>query len=78
MKQFCPKCCEWYDTDMRFCSKCYVGLYYEREYEFITHKGKSLKVLSRQQINKIHDKGLLQIIGGVFLLIVAIGFFSNS
>ena len=78
MKQFCPKCCKWYDTDMRFCPKCDVGLYYEREYESITHKGKSFKVLSRQQINKIHDKGHLQIIGGVFLLIVAIGFFSNS
>lgn len=68
MKQFCPKCCEWFDIDERFCPACDVGLYFESECETATKIGKKLEILSRQKADRLYSKGVFQVVTGIILI----------
>lgn len=72
MKQFCPKCCKWYDVDERFCPECDVGLYFESECETATKIGKKMEILSRQKADRLYYKGVFQIVNGIVLILAMI------
>ena len=72
MKQFCPKCCEWFDIDERFCPICDVGLYFKKEHKTTTNNGKKLKVISRPKFNRLRTTGITQLVLGLIIVVSAI------
>lgn len=71
MKQFCPKCCKWYDEFKNICPECNVLMYSENECRITLNQDKALKIISLDLISGLNNWGWL-----VLLLGVAIGFAS--
>ncbi len=65
MKQFCPKCGEWYDVYSNVCPKCDVLMYDEDDYCDCIEYGKKLKKVSLNLVNGLNNWGWLMLIAGI-------------
>lgn len=68
MKQFCPKCQKWQETDERLCRDCGVMLYSNEEYGQIMSQNKKPNVYTKKDIEKKYSKGVTMLALGITAL----------
>ncbi|MCM1166214.1 MAG: hypothetical protein NC299_06970 [Lachnospiraceae bacterium] len=78
MRQYCPQCCKWYETNARFCPKCDVVIYTEDERIECTQDGDALDVITKEDIEELYQKGVklrrigtFAVIGGIAFPVIA-------
>lgn len=65
MKQFCPKCGEWYDEYTSICPECDVLMYDEDDYNDCIEYEKNFKIISLNLVNGLNNWGWLMLISGI-------------